>query len=158
MGSAPSALFMLAFGIVPLIGLVMVSVGMKHGRKASALLDSGVLTTGRFVGREETSSSINDKPVYRYLFDFTATDGSTYRAEARTHVESTYSHPWQPLLYDPRNPGLSVLWEDLVWRPKTDERGEFQSRGLPRTLLTLLLPVSMTALNTLAVIGRLKGL
>ena len=145
-------LFVLIF---PLVGLTMIAVGVKKGLRAMRLLTHGIPAQGRFVGQEATSVRINDAPVMAMTFEFKTVDGRTARCVAKTHETRRLSDDAEEaLVYDPEDPAVAVLLDELPGRPRITEHSVVRSReGMAWHLL--LVPVG-TALMHVAwtILGR----
>lgn len=116
----------------PLIGLIFVVIGLRHGSKGIRLLRTGRIATGELIKKRDTGTRINDAPVFEYSFRFKAADGYPYIATAKTHdwepLESEDGIPGkgEPLLYNPRKPSDAVLLDDLPGTPRIGPSGEIQ--------------------------------
>ena len=108
-------LFVLIF---PVVGLTMMAVGLKKGLRALRLLTHGIPAQGRFVGQEATSVRINDTPVMAMSFEFKTVDGRSARCVAKTHeTRKLRDDAEESLVYDPEDPGVAVLLDELPGRP-----------------------------------------
>ncbi|TBR20536.1 hypothetical protein EPO15_12865 [bacterium] len=124
----PWPLYLILFGF-PLIGLTFISIGLRKGLRGIRLLRRGMTASGKLVSKEATNTSINKQRVYELTFEFTAADGKRYRAKASTHEPDTLEDDREePLLYDPADPNISVLLDDLPGRPRLDDESVTRTR------------------------------
>ncbi|MSR20307.1 MAG: DUF3592 domain-containing protein [Gemmatimonadetes bacterium] len=125
--------------LIPLIGLAFVRSGLISGLRARRLLAEGQLALGTLKSDEPTNVQVNNQPVRRLRFEFTAADGGTYSVFADTHHASELMDDGQErLVYDPRHPRDAVLIDDLPGRPRIDARGNFEAGGAREVVLALL--------------------
>jgi hypothetical protein len=127
--------------IFPGIGLAFVLSTLTLGVKANRLLSHGQLASGLLTAKEPTNTSINNRTVYKLIFDFEAADGRRYQATARTHEpERLEDQRREPLLYDVPNPTYSVMLDSLPGSPTIDPFGRFEAPPLGRVIGNLLVP------------------
>lgn len=86
MGRKPLGLFGLFPILFPAVGLCFMIAGIRKGMKANRLLKNGITGTGKLISKERTNTRINKKTVYKLTFEFTADNGMTYNATAKTHI------------------------------------------------------------------------
>ena len=72
--------------LFPLIGLIFMYIGFRKNTKSLGLLRHGQFTRGKLVRKEPTNTTINDSPVYRYVFSFKTPSGGEYEAKGSTHL------------------------------------------------------------------------
>ncbi|MEM7103114.1 MAG: DUF3592 domain-containing protein [Bacteroidota bacterium] len=109
--------------IFPFVGLVFILVGMRRNIRANYLMKYGVFTRGERLSKEATNTTINDQPVYKYEFTFTSDDKS-YIATCSTHQTHRVEDDKQEIiLYDARNPEISVVYDAIEGYPAIDEDG-----------------------------------
>jgi hypothetical protein len=149
----PWVAFVLLF---PMIGLVMMGIGLRHGFKATRLLTQGLVGRGRLIDKKATNTSFNDQRVYQFTFEFEDTDGYTHRATAKTHhLSMLEDEAEEPLLYAPADPSYAVLLDILPGSPRIDEQGQIQSpSGLLGSLLVLVIPMVTLVGNGLYIMWR----
>lgn len=124
--------------LIPLIGLGFVRSGLISGLRARRLLSEGQLALGTLMSDEPTNAQVNNQPVRRLRFEFTAADGQTYSVFATTHLAAELMDDAQErLVYDPRHPGDATLIDELPGRPRIDARGDFEAGGAREVVLAL---------------------
>ncbi len=132
------SVFMMIF---PLAGLITLAIGLRAGLKNNRLLHRGILTVGELVDKASTGSTVNDQPVYKLTFNFTADDGQTYQAFARNHV----THPLEDqareqILYNPYQPKDAVLIDNMPGQPSINEFGDIYFEKKANVVWVLILP------------------
>lgn len=141
--------FALIVVIFPFIGFVFVYFAHKHGFRRIHLLRTGLLTTGRLVGKEPTNMTVNDRRVYELTYEFTARDGQKCKATASssdtTKLEDDES---EPLLYDPEDTTCAYLLDEAPSRPEIDGTGQLVGRPIP-ALLSAIIPGIVIAAHVL---------
>ena len=154
--------------IFPLVGLGFIIFGFRKGLQGQRLLVHGRQAVGRFISREMTNTRINNRPVYKYNFDFEAADGRTYQASGRSHLDDRFAgeddlemHRKQPddilepLVYNPANPDDAVMLDDLPASPRIRDDGLVYGGGAA-TAVSLLLPGLVIAGNLLWILHVLE--
>jgi hypothetical protein len=140
----PFALISILF---PLIGLGFLYAGIKYGLKANRLLKQGRIAFGKLISSEATGASINDQPVIKLTFSFTANDGEEYEAIAKTHEpEDLRDEEEEPLLYDEKDPSYAVLLDDLPGSTAFDPSGKLNPASAWETVKVLFFP-SLTVIG-----------
>jgi hypothetical protein len=125
--------------VIPLIGLAFVRSGLSSGLRARRLLAEGHLAHAVLESEEDTAMEVNQRPVRRLTFQFTADSGGTYAVVATTHHTGRLKDDEsERVVYDPRHPSDAVLIDDLPGRPAIDARGELLGGGLGGWALALL--------------------
>jgi hypothetical protein len=128
--------------IFPVIGLCFIIAGLKNGIKANRLLVNGKLANGRLKSKVKTKSEINDQPVYKLTFEFTASDGMSYEAVAKTHLpEKLEDQQEEPLLFDPACPKNAVMLDNLPGAPRINNDGNVRVGSPIMVLLCLVIPI-----------------
>jgi hypothetical protein len=126
------------------VGLILLLLGLKKGLKTARLLQDGVLAKAKLVGQRATGVMINNSPVIEYTFEFTARDGRKYNVSEKTHQGgSLMDDKEEDLLYDPENPALATLTDNLPGKPKVDQAGDLHGSGG----FTSLIPAIICALT-----------
>ena len=135
--------FAAAAAIFPFVGLCFVIFGLRKGRKAIRLLRDGKQAEGTLVSKKATSTRVNKQPVYKLTFEFTADDGRTYQAVAKTHqTEDLEDEAREPLLYDPVDPSYATMLDALPGRPRIDDMGTIHGGSVVKTLLVSIVPAA----------------
>jgi hypothetical protein len=126
----------------PLIGLSFIVFGLMKGFKADRLLAQGKVGLGILRSKAPTAARVNDRPVYKLVFEFAADDGSSYEVVSKTSLPDTLEDEAEErLLYDPYNPSYAVMLDNLPGSPDIDEMGQIRAGSFKSGLLPLLLPV-----------------
>lgn len=149
-----AALVLLLF---PAIGLSFIGVGLRKGLRALRLLSRGIPAEGRLAGERPTSVKINDTPVMELCFEFKTVDGRTARCSAKTHLTRDLKDDvLEPLVYDPEDPSVAVLLDDLPGKPRINESSVVRSQeGLSWHLL--LIPAGTALMHIVWTILSLKN-
>ncbi|HEU4778168.1 MAG TPA: DUF3592 domain-containing protein [Telluria sp.] len=115
MKKAPFGLHVaLLVSIFPLVGLVMLYFGARRYRTYRYLVEHGVLTTGKVVRKEPTSTKINEQTVYDVFFQYRSSDGVLREACVSTHKSDNLGDEAQePLVYDAARPDQAVLLDAM---------------------------------------------
>ena len=141
--------------IFPFIGFVLLLFATRTGVRRNALLRNGLLTSGKLVGRERTNMTINDRPVWKMIFEFTGRDGQRHEASANTTDTSRLEDEAQePLLYDPDNPSRAYVLDEAPARPQFEPNGELKGRPVAGFLATII-PGIVIAANLLVLAFKL---
>ncbi|HEU4718198.1 MAG TPA: DUF3592 domain-containing protein [Bacteroidia bacterium] len=92
-------------GLLPaLIGIVFFFIAFAKGKKNLYLVRNGILTEGKVISKERTSTRINNRYVYRITFEFMA-GGTPVQAVTRTHlVDRLLDEAHEKVVYDPNDP------------------------------------------------------
>ena len=148
---------MLLILLFPAIGLTMMTVGVRKGLRGLRLLTHGIPAQGRFVGQTATNVHINDTPVMAMTVEFKTVDGRTARCVAKTHdTRALRDDAEEPLVYDPEDPSVAVLLDDLPGRPRIPEDGVVRSLD-GKVWHLLFVPVATLLMHTVWTILSLKG-
>ncbi len=136
-----------------LIGFGLIFATLRNRLKGIRLLRDGILGRAVLLEKEETNSSVNDNPVYKYIFGYII-DEQGYEVTAKTHDETRFSgdprlmkrNPdgtpgpiEESILYDPKQPKQSVLLDSLPGGPRINSQGDITC-NLSGLIATLLLP------------------
>ncbi len=100
--------------LFPALGLVFLRLANKRFVRNLHLVRHGVLTTARLGRREPTTTTINDRRVYRIYFRFKTPDGCEHESFVETsvtdHIEDQRD---EALVYEPGRPSMAVLLDTL---------------------------------------------
>ena len=134
----PAAIFVIIF---PLIGLGFLYSGISYGLKANRLLSHGRIAFGELISTESTGTRINNRPVLKLTFSFPASAGLDWEVTAKTHEpEDLQDEAREPVLYDPDDPSIAVLLDNLPGPIEFDVNGNLLSSSSLDTVKTLILP------------------
>lgn len=115
MRAAPFGFFIIPLTcIFPILGLIFLVFSIRTAKKNIYLVQNGVLTTGKVVRKEPTSTKINKQTVYKVFFQFKTQDGNLQEAFVRNHVTHNLGdEAEEPLVYDSQDPSSAVLLDSL---------------------------------------------
>lgn len=100
--------------IFPAIGIGMLYFAARRYRKYLHLVRHGVLTTGKVLRKEATSTKVNEQTVYRVIFQFKTQSGSLHESSVSTHLTDMLGdEAREPLVYDAARPSDAVLLDAL---------------------------------------------
>ena len=100
--------------IFPVIGYILLYVGIRKNLKFINLLKYGKIGMGTFKNKEATGGKVNNHTIMRYFFDFQADDGQMYIATGDTHhYHRLEDEPQEKLVYNPAYPHENVLIDSL---------------------------------------------
>ncbi len=134
----PGAAFVIIF---PMIGLGFLTSGIWYGLKANRLLSQGRIAFGKLISTVSTNTSINNRPVLKLTFNFKDQDGLDWDVTAKTHEpEDLRDELEEPLLYDPNNPSIAVLLDNLPGSTEFDSSGNLIAASFWETVKVLLVP------------------
>jgi hypothetical protein len=157
-------LFALVF---PLVGAGFIIAGLRKGLKGIRLLKTGKPADGRYIRREPTSTRINNRTVYSYLFEFKDHNDRVWQVSGRSHLRDRFSGEpgavrggsnepgiFEPLVYNPDEPGDALLLDDLPGSPRIPEDGRVTMTGSGN--LAIMLPAVVLIGNLLWVLRVLE--
>ena len=135
----PAVLFVIIF---PLIGLGIISSGLRNGVSACYLLAHGIQTSGRLVSRDPTNMRVNRRTVYKFTFTFKTLEGEVCTATAKTATDRFANDVEEQIVYDPRHPRSALLLDALPGAPHIREDGHLVSRRPALALLSSVIPLA----------------
>jgi hypothetical protein len=127
--------------IFPIVGICLVFFGtILPGLKRAPLIKYGELALASFLRQESTSTSINEKPVQKLVFQFETPDGEQHEAILKTLEPDKFlsDNRRKIVFYSPDNPKKNMVWDSVASMMKFDE---FQQRFTGFTINTLIFPV-----------------
>jgi hypothetical protein len=138
----PAGLILALVILAPMAaGAVLIVVGLGRGMKANRLLAVGHGAMARIKSQEPTNTRINNRPVIKFVFEFVAGDGKTYETTLRTHrTEDVTDGEGELLVYDPQQPAVAALLDNMPGGVAIDDRGKVGVRDIRRTLVSLIVP------------------
>jgi hypothetical protein len=126
--------------VVPVGSVAFFIYRMRKGLRALYLLRYGQLAQSTLVSKDPTNMSVNDQPVYKLTFAFTAQDGQEYQVSHTTHATAALEdEETERLLYDPAQPASALMVDTIPGFPALDEHGRLRPQPLP--VAALVLPV-----------------
>ena len=122
----------LILAIMPLGAIIFMAFRIRKGYRHYALLKHGILAKSLLMEKTRTNVSVNDRPVYKLTFGFTAQDGKDYAVNVRTHeTGSLEDDDEERLLYHPDNPANAAMVDKLLGQPSLNEHGSIQPQSVP---------------------------
>jgi hypothetical protein len=117
-GNQPASFAPFVSAIFPLAGLAFIYFGMRNNLKSLELILHGRLTSGSFVSKTATGSTVNKRAVYRYTFAFEGDDGKPYQVSGATHqYHLLEGERTERILYAPNDPGYAQLYDLIPYAP-----------------------------------------
>ncbi len=148
MRRAPVHPFVLLVLIFPLIGAGFFIPGLMQGRKANRLLANGKVAFGTFQSKVPTNTRVNNRTVYKLVFEFTTDTGQACQAITRTYQPELLEDGQQhEVVYDPLAPSYAVMVDSLPGSPRIDERGVIQPAGFGSAFRASILPAIVVIAN-----------
>jgi hypothetical protein len=140
----PGIIFVSLF---PFVGLLILVPATFRGIDRNRLLRDGLLATGTLKSKSRTNVTVNNRPLYELIFEFTARDGQRHEAKARsTFTQRLEDEAQEPLLYNPADPTSAYLLDEAPARPEIEANGDL--RGRPAAAVrSLILPILMTGIH-----------
>lgn len=125
-------------------GIVLIFLGFKKGRLHNYLLANGVLTAGKLVDKQSTATRINNRRVFKLIYEYTADDGKQYQTTVRTHrTERLSSGTPEAVIHFPGYGEVATLVKAMPTSPELGEDGAFRSAGpgnFLKTIFMLIVP------------------
>lgn len=111
--------------------IVLIYLSLKEGRLHNYLLANGVLTTGRLIDKQSTATKINNRRVYKLIYEYTADDGKKYQTTLKTHRTDRFpSGEPEAVIHFPGYGNVSALVKGMAAAPDIGEDGTFQLSGI----------------------------
>jgi hypothetical protein len=107
--------------IFPIVGAALFATATVRGLRQVALLRRGEVTAAQKISERATNTSVNNRPVIEYAYEFRAGDWQIYKGASRAIASEEISdEAGEPVLYLPSNPAVSVLVDALPLRYTLD--------------------------------------
>lgn len=143
--------------VVPVLGAVMIFLGVAGGGKTLRLLTNGRAAYGILVEKKATARQVNEQIVYELKFQFRAHNGKRYQVTTYTHETMVLEDEEREIvLYRESNPRNAMMLDNMPGNPEITETGEIKSKGSSVTAVNLLVP-AVAILGNLAYIVYLLG-
>lgn len=115
MRAAPFSFWILPLmGVFPFIGLVFLIFSLHSAKRNIYLVQNGILTKGKVVRKEPTSTKVNNQTVYKVFFQFKTQDGNWQEAFVKNHkIHNLGDEAEEPVVYDSQYPSSAVLLDAL---------------------------------------------
>lgn len=134
----PAVLFVLIF---PLVGLVFLFFGISKALKIAQLLQQGILTKGKLLSKEPTSTTVNEQRVYKFTFSFQDRLGRKFEVIEKTHkVHLLRDDNEEDLLYLQNAPEQAILVDSLPGSPKISRQGDILASSFKSALFHIIFP------------------
>ena len=116
LSNTPGGFVSFVFLMPLLAGLIWLLVNLYKGRIKLKVITEGTLGYGTLIEKRKTLTRINNRPVYKLIFEFRNEKRNIYNATARTHKPGRLLDDAEEMLYyDKTNPKKAVLVDDLPW-------------------------------------------
>lgn len=131
--------------IFPGVGMLLLYFGFRNRPRALRILRWGRYATGKLIGTEPTNVRINNRTVVKNIYEVALPNGTTFQAEARSHLPGKLQDEAQePLLYLERLTGTGYdaqLLDELPGRPRFDTNGNLTPAPLGLAISVSILPL-----------------
>lgn len=105
---------MLFLFIFPIVGAVIMFLGIRKNLKYIRILSIGRVAFGAYSHQENTGASVNKKPVVRMYFNYVTHNNENAQAYGETY--QTYKlqdEQFEPLVYNPNNTSEAIMIDAL---------------------------------------------
>lgn len=127
--------------IFPIIGIILIFLSFVKGMKDIHLLRTGTLGYGKLIGKTPTNARINNKTVYKLIFELEV-NGQKYEVSAQSHKpEYLTDEPQETLFYDANNPKNAILKDALPARVHLINQNQLEPVSVLSSLHYLILPI-----------------
>ncbi|HVS31675.1 MAG TPA: hypothetical protein VMS98_09485 [Thermoanaerobaculia bacterium] len=141
--------------LFPAVAGFFLAWSIRKGRRRRHLLEHGLVAMGKLTDKRATRVRVNRQTVWELTFEFTGRDGRKHETRARTHQTMRLEDERQePVLYDPADPSIAFVLDEMPSRPKVDLAGELEGRPLAAAL-SLILPALVIVGNLAALMNRI---
>jgi uncharacterized membrane protein len=128
--------------IFPFIGGLFIALGLRKGFRAMQILRHGTLTHGRLIDRQRTATKVNNKRVYRLIFEYEDGLGRKFTTTVKTHeTDKLEDEEQERLIYLQHSPGKAVMVDDLPGSPLVTEGRTIVSASALKSFGLTLLPL-----------------
>jgi len=133
--NTPGGIFSLFLFLPFIIGIIWFIINFYKGYHKNKILTSGEIAYGTLIEKRATSTEINDKTVYKLIFEYNDTEGKPFRITAKTHnPESLEDEKKEMLFYNKIHPQKAVLVDDLPWNAPEYIKNNWNKNTVPNTL------------------------
>ena len=106
--------FLFWIGIMSLIGVIILFVNFLSKRNTLYLLKYGEIAFGKSINSNRKYRGIDQTNIYTHTFEFKAENGEIYQGIVKS--DSIYAGEQYKLLYNPQEPSMIAIVEDLPWQ------------------------------------------
>ncbi len=147
------AVFVIA---LPMVGMIMAFAGFRKGRMQCRLLAHGKPAFAERKSVTKTNVQINNRSVYKFIFEFKTDDGQLCTFEHRTHETKEISDDErEQILYNPADPRQAHPLDNLPGAPIFDAMGGIQPPSGVSALFSLFFPLLTVSGNALYLLSKL---
>ena len=141
----PWSAWVLFVAIFPIVGLLLMVLGVRSNLRKLKILKLGKATRGRLVSKEPTNTRINNQTVYKFTFEYEDESGNTHQVSDKTHITSLLEdEETERLFYNPDRPDEGLLVDVLPGKPRVDEHGNIGAASAGTAFARMLLPLGGT--------------
>lgn len=141
---------------LPMVGMIMAFTGFRKGILQCRLLGHGKPALAERKSVTKTNVQINDRNVYKFIFEFKTDDGQLCNFEYRTHETAEISDDdRERILYNPADPRQAHPLDNLPGAPIFDAMGGIQSSSGVSAALTFVFPLLTVSGNALYLLSKL---
>lgn len=113
------------FLLLPLLGLVILLIGLKKNVRALYLLKYGILSQGKTISTKPVAA-IKGERAYKFVFEFDV-NNKTYEASCLTkEKERVEDDELYNILYKENNPSNNIVYDALGHIPEMGKLGEIK--------------------------------
>jgi hypothetical protein len=121
--------FAASFLLLPFIGLIIISIGLKKNFSALYLLKYGILSQGKTINIKPVISLEGGGRAYNFVFEFKVKE-KTYEASCITkEKERVEDDELYNILYDKRNPTRNIVYDALGHIPEIGQLGKIKQEN-----------------------------
>jgi hypothetical protein len=130
--------------------------GFNKSFKSLKLLKDGKIGYGKLMSKEATNTKINNRIVYKMIFEFQTQEKQIYKAIAHTNMpELLEDEHLEQVLYLPEQPTYAMMLDEMTGSPRLDKEDRLIAPPLKSTLAYLILPTIVSSELLLTIISLL---
>lgn len=116
------------FLLLPLFGLIIMSIGLSKKIKVLRLLKYGILSQGKTQGVKRIAA-LGGGRAYKFVFEFKAKDKSYEASCVTQEKERVEDDELYNILYDENNPNKNVVYDALGHVPEVGKLGDIKQEN-----------------------------
>ncbi len=105
--------------------------GLRRTLRWRHLLREGTPNWARLTSKEPTNVSINEQPVFKLIFTYESSHNQSHTIELSEHrqaeLQALQDEGEELMLYDPHQPEIGLIWDQLPCRLKLDRNGIYKN-------------------------------